>query len=130
MRYLIFLLAFSASAVDLNYEKLEKLPTPVLIRTVDKENLRLRFEFEQLQALNQYAQTRGWHPPKVAPLCIKHEIPKLPKLPEFKPTVKDGTMPHFEQEISDYVKSVVRTYAYAGQSIEDTLDAMKTDCLY
>ncbi len=131
MKYLLFLLVIgSASAVELDYDKLQRMSNKDIAKMVERENWLLRFQFGQLQALNEYAITRGWKPPTVAPLCVEKEIAPLPKLPEWKPVLTNGQVSNMEGEMGKYVKTVMGLYNQANRDLEDSIDEMHADCQY
>lgn len=98
-----------------------------LFEAADEANWHLIYQFAYTQSLSTYAKSLGWRPPLVSPICRSVPWPELKEMPLFKPS---GNPRVFEQDLTDYIKSLRLQYNQGRGDLQTYAGLQSYMCVY
>lgn len=96
----------------------------------DDLNWYMIYIFTYTKAVNEYAVSNGWTPPKAPPVCRLIKWPKPEQFPDFEPKRFHGNIHDFEWQLTQYIKKLRRIYTDHIDDIDDAEVLQKTLCTY
>ncbi|ANZ48237.1 hypothetical protein ASESINO_224 [Erwinia phage vB_EamM_Asesino] len=82
------------------------------------------------KSLNTYAETQGWHPPMVAPLCEEFVYPEVHEIPIFIELDERARSPQaISRELSRQLKILLTNYRADRKAVKEAVAAHKATCL-
>lgn len=115
--------------LEVSHSALARMSDDELHSYVSTLNWNTFRSYSALRVINQYAASRGWEPPKTAPICRYARIPSIPDMPSFKADAIEGK-DDLERKLMVYVYDAQTENDITRAVFEEKLSQMRFFCIY
>ncbi|QXO09657.1 hypothetical protein pEaSNUABM11_00233 [Erwinia phage pEa_SNUABM_11] len=93
-------------------------------------NVYAYYVYTYARSLNEYVKARGWHPPKVAPLCEEFETPDLHPIPERITLDRNSRTPEqISQDLANQFRQILDNYRTDRKAFRHNFAEHEKTCL-
>jgi len=93
-------------------------------------NVYAYYVYTYARNLNEYAKAKGWHPPKVAPICEEFDVPDLHPIPERLTLDRNSRTPEqISRDLADQFRAILANYRADRKAFRANYADHRKSCL-